>query len=242
MKTLCVIFVFIAATSALMLNCEFRVVRWLAFGENYQCHSEAFYVQSTPYVTSASGVHLPDKTAEDVVSIHIDNCTNLEYVPLGLLNVFPNLRGIYLEGCGVKSLYGDELNEYPQLTLFALELSPLDYVPGNLFARTPGMVLISFADNKIERVGSNLLKNLNDLSQVYFENNVCTNINAPTAEEIPGLISELESECSDPNETTHSTSETTSSTSEMPNSSSVSFTSIVLILVLSGFVLLVSMN
>lgn len=195
MKIFCVIFIFFASTSALTLNCEFREVRWLAFGLNYQCHSEAFDVNSTQYVTGVTGVHLENKSFQDVISIHIDNCTNLSYIPKGLLSVFPMLRGIYLEGCGITSLRGCELNEYPHLKLFALELSPLDAVPENLFAQTPDMVLISFADNKIERTGEHLLDNLNDLSQVYFENNVCTNKNAPTPEEIPDLITALHTEC-----------------------------------------------
>lgn len=212
MITLCVIFAIFASTSALTLNCEFREVSWLAFGLNYQCYSEAFNVESQQ-VTSISGVHLPSKTINDVVSIHIDNCTNLSYIPKGLRDVFPMLRGIYLEGCGISSLIGTELNEYPQLTLFALELSPLDYVPGNLFAQTPGMVLISFADNKINGTGANLLSNLNDLSQVYFENNICINKNAPTVEEIPELITTLNTDCS---------------------SASTKFKSVVLTLLLSG--------
>ncbi len=195
MKVLLVIFAFFASSSALTLNCEFREVQWLAFGQNYQCHSEAFNVAASQHVTDVLGIHLTNKTAEDVISIHIDNCTNLSYIPKGLLVVFPMLRGIYLEGCNISSLIGTELNEYPQLTLFALELSPLDFVPGNLFARTPGMVLISFADNKINGTEPNLLANLNDLSQVYFENNICIDKNAPTAEEIPELIIALERDC-----------------------------------------------
>lgn len=200
MKFIPVIFAFFVSTKALTLNCEFREVQWLAFGLNYQCHTEAFNVDSTPYVTHVSGVHWSNKTANDVVSIHIDNCTNLSYIPKGLLQAFPMLRGIYLEGCGVSSLNGSELNEYPQLTLFALELSPLDYVPGNLFSQTPHMVLISFADNKISGVGKDLLNNLNELSQVYFEHNVCTDKNAPTAEEIPEFITALNTECSSAND------------------------------------------
>lgn len=200
MKILCVIFALFASTSAITFDCEFREVQWLAFGLNYQCHTEAFDVESTEYVTKVSGAHLADKSVVDVVSIHIDNCTNLSYIPKGILAVFPRLRGIYLEGCGISSLNGTELNEYPQLTLFALELSPLGYVPGNLFTQTPRMVLISFADNKITGTGSNLLSNLNDLSQVYFENNVCIDKNAPTVEEIPELIITLNGDCSSASE------------------------------------------
>lgn len=214
MKSLFIVFILFASTSALTFTCEYKEVEWFAIGLNYQCQTEPFNVDSSQYVTSISGEHLPDKTNDDVIAIHIANCTNLAYIPKGLLEVFPNLIGIYLDACGILSLTGTELNEYPQLRLFALELSSLDYVPGNLFAQTPDMVLVSFADNKINGIGWNLLSNLNKLSEAYFENNICTNKNAGTIEEIPELIETLNSDCS---------------------IASKMFISVSLVLVLSGF-------
>lgn len=195
MKALCIIFLFFASTSAISFNCQYKEVSWLAMGMNYQCQTEALNVGASQYVTSVYGNHTPNKTIDDVVAIHIQNCTNLSYIPKGLLDFFPNLVGIYLDGCSISSLSGTELNEHPKLTLFALEFSPLNYVPGNLFAQTPDMVLISFAENKINGAGRNLLSNLNKLSQAYFELNVCVNKNGNTTEEIIDLIDTLNSDC-----------------------------------------------
>lgn len=79
MKSLCVVFVLFASTSALSLDCKFREVKWLAFGLNYQFHTEAFDVGSTEYVTNVLGFHLSNKTVDDVVSIHIDNCIPISH-------------------------------------------------------------------------------------------------------------------------------------------------------------------
>lgn len=186
----------VASTSALTFNCKFVEAPWMAIGINYQCQTVPFNVQSSQYVTSISGVHMDNKTNHDVIAIHISKCAHLSYIPKGLLNIFPNLIGIYLDSCGVKSLNGTELNEYPQLKLFALELSPLYYVPGNLFALNPDILLISFVGNKINATGRNLLSNLNKLSEVYFEDNVCINDNATTMEEIPEFNEKLNRDCS----------------------------------------------
>lgn len=196
MKSLCIIFVFFATTSAITFNCDYQEVSWLALGVNYQCQTAAFDVGVTPYVTSISGNHLPNKNTNDVIAIHIGNCSNLSYIPKGLLTVFPNLIGIYLEACGVSTLIGTELNEYPKLTLFALENSTLEFVPGNLFANTPDMILISLAFNQIRRTGSDLLTNMNNLSEVYFEGNKCIDRNANVTELIPPLIEALDRDCS----------------------------------------------
>lgn len=196
MKTLCIIIVFFTSTSALTFSCKFKEVVWMSIGLNYQCLAQPYNINASQTATSVFGVHSPNKTHKDVIGIHISDCAKLSYIPKGILTIFPNLIGIYLEGCGIQTLNGTELNEYPQLKVFALEKSPLSYVPGNLFAQTPDMTLISFVENSINSTGKNLLSNLNKLSEVYFGDNICIDSNATTMEEIPKLIEQLDSDCS----------------------------------------------
>lgn len=196
MKTLCIILTFVVAISAITFDCRFVVSPWMAIGLNYQCQTKPFDVESSQYVTNISGVHMDNKTNVDVIAIHISNCADLSYIPKGIGHFFPNLIGIYLEGCGIVSLNGTELNEYPQLKLFALEKSPLHYVPGNLFSHNHDMLLISFGENKINATGRNLLSNLMQLSEVYFEDNICINGNATTIQDIPQFNEKLNRDCS----------------------------------------------
>lgn len=190
----------IASTSALTFDCKFVEAPWMAIGLNYQCQTQPFNVESTQYLTNVSGIHIDNKTNHDVIAIHISNCFDLSYIPKGLLRIFPNLIGIYLHGCGIVSLSGTELNEYPRLKLFALESSPLFYVPGDFFAQNPDMLLISFVENKINATGRNLLSNLNKLSEVYFESNICIDKNATTMEEIQEFNEQLNRDCSSASE------------------------------------------
>lgn len=77
MNVLCIIFALYTAISAVTFNCEYKEVIWLALGVNYQCQTEAFNVEVSPYVTGITGNHLPNKTINDVIAIHIANCSNL---------------------------------------------------------------------------------------------------------------------------------------------------------------------
>lgn len=196
MKTILIVIVFFTSTSAVVFNCKFKTVEWMAIGLNYQCQTQAFNIKSSQFVKTVSGSHALNHTHNDVTGIHIYNCAKLSYIPKGILTVFPNLIGIYLDGCGITSLNGTELNEYPQLQLFALEKSNLTYVSGDLFAQTPELKLVSFVENLINVTGKNLLSNLTKLSEVYFDHNVCINGNATTMEEIPKFIETLNNNCS----------------------------------------------
>lgn len=198
MHKLCII-IGIAVTStvyALTFDCRFVNVVWMGIGMNYQCQTKPFNVDSTQYLTNVTGVHMENKNNVDVAAIHISNCTDLNYIPKGLLSIFPNLIGMYLHGCGIASLNGTELNEYPTLKLFALELSPLDHVPGNLFAQNPDVFFVSFNDNKINSTGRDLLSNLNKLSEIYFENNVCIDVHANTVQQVNEAKENLIQQCS----------------------------------------------
>jgi len=188
--------VYFTSTSAITINCLFKEVYWMSMGLNYQCQAQPLGIGGPQYVTKAYGRHADNKTHADVTGIHFANCAKLTYIPKGILNIFPNLVGIYLDGCGIESLNGTELKEYPQLKVFALEKSSLSYVPGDLFAPTPDIELISFVANTIKSTGKNLLNDLTKLSEVYFEGNICIDSNATTTEEVPTFIETLESDCS----------------------------------------------
>lgn len=168
----------------------------MGIGEHYQCQTHPLNVESSQYVTSVTGIHLANKTNNDVAAIHISKCNDLTYIPKGLVNVFPNLIGVYLQGCGISSLNGTELIEYPLLQLFALELSPLQHVPGNLFEHNPDIFFVSFTDNTIRSTGRELLTNLDKLSEIYFENNTCISANVTTMQGVPGFIEKLNNQCS----------------------------------------------
>lgn len=169
---------------------------WMGIGHHYQCKTRTISALSTQHVTNATGSHAKNKTNEDVAAVHIANCADLSYIPKGLLQIFPNLIAIYLDGCGITALNGSELNEYPTLELFALEMTAIKHIPGNLFDQTPDVFFVSFTDNTISSVGKELFNNLTQLSEVYFNNNTCINANATTMQQVAGIKEKLIHDCS----------------------------------------------
>jgi hypothetical protein len=59
------------------------------------------------------------------------------------------------------------------------------------------MKFISFAFNKIQNVGANLLDHLKDLQKVDFHVNSCINNYVYYASKVPALIEELRQKCPD---------------------------------------------
>lgn len=185
-----------ATVTAVTFNCLYTEAVWLGIGFHYQCQTMLLSVESTQYLTNVTGTHLQNKTNDDVAAIHVGHCSDLSYIPKGMLNFFPNLRAIYFQGCGIATLNGTELYEYPKLILFALEMSPLDHVPGKFFAENPDMFFVSFNDNQIKTVGPDLLDNMNKLTDLFFDNNTCINANASTIQEMTVLKETLIQNCS----------------------------------------------
>ncbi len=66
----------------------------------------------------------------------------MSHVPRGLLEYFPNFVELSIHYCGIKSLSGNELAEYPNLQSWTLHGTEVEKIPGNFFSFTPGMAFI----------------------------------------------------------------------------------------------------
>jgi hypothetical protein len=142
-----------------------------------------------------TGVHRDGFTERDVEMVRISEAPNLQTIPQGVLQFFPNFIGFHLRYTGIRNLRGDELVEYPNLQWFALQFNAIEYIPGNLFSSTPNVISVSFSGNQLRKVGEGLLNNLKDLHRVYFLNAVCINMVATTEAEIEILKETLMMQC-----------------------------------------------
>lgn len=203
--------------NSVVLNCEYSFERWLITIEKYSCVTTLSEVSTNQRLTGVNGNHLENKNHSNVESIEIIDCTGSTFIPRNMLNFFPNLIGIRLVNCGTLILSGNELNEYNNLSLFAIESTKVERIPGNFFSTTPQISVIGFADNSIKYVGSKLLTNLTNLSWVSFHNNECISQTATTRDEISVLIESLITSCVDILEVTTTTTITTSSTESSEN-------------------------
>jgi hypothetical protein len=208
----------VSSASGIYINCKFKDDTWSVIGKVYTCNvlSTDFSDNST-HITGVKGTHLSGKSNADVKVIEFGlsyKCPeNLHKIPKGFSNYFPNFIGLWLSGCQISTLNGDELDEYPNLQYYVHILSDLTSIPGNFFKSTPNMKNINFANNKIQNVGANLLDHLKNLQAVSFHGNSCINNYVYYASQVPALIEELRQKAR-ANDTAYNTQQYSSSHNE----------------------------
>lgn len=194
MKILLVFCATFSLSSAINFACTFSVTTWTEIGNRYTCRTTPGSV-SDPFLTSVTGTHLVGRNNSHVQAVAIQTCTNLNFIPRGILDFFPELMFLEFASCRV-ALNGDDLYEYPSLEGFSVPGNQLTRLPGNLFASTPRMRYINFQGNGIRNIGENLLEPLPHISTVNFNANTCIN-HMVTNSSIHCLIGLIRSQCPD---------------------------------------------
>lgn len=143
----------------------------------YYCLSETCELDNMRNVTNITGTHLRGKSNEDVAWFRILGC-DMDFIPEGITNVFPNLVVLTIHYTAIKTLNGDELKDYSRLELLDITHSKIERIPGNFLQYTPDLIQVSFLNNEIMEVGENLLDNLPNLTSVFFQRNICINRDA----------------------------------------------------------------
>lgn len=139
---------------------------------------------------------------------------NLDFVPQGITSVFANMKGLIFHNCEITQLNGNELVGYPTLESWVVHYSQIERIPGDLFNETPNMKFVNFLANGINRVGENLLNNLENLTQAWFYYNECIHMGADNSTEIESLIEALAFQC--PDEEIETTTGVTTEPTEPP--------------------------
>jgi hypothetical protein len=161
----------------------------------YGCKPSGLDVRTLLEVTNATGTHLPGKSNLDVTRIDIIGQT-LFYLPTGLKNVFPNLRGIRVFLCGLKAISASDLAPFPLLDELNFPTNDIEVIPADLFAANPNLRYIHFGQNRVKKVGNNLLVNLiPNLIMGEFASNVCINYVGVGESGLNELQSLLNSNC-----------------------------------------------
>ncbi len=202
--------IFVASANSIEIECEFGTGSWWVIGDIYACGVFSLNFSDDPErVTKISGNHEAGKTNEDVGLVDFYNFY-LKIVPKKFSNFFPKLIALRFFSCPFEILPEDALEEYPNLEVFALHSSNLVRIPGNFFAPTPKIRLVSFSyNNKISHVGEGLLDSLEDLEEAHFRYNLCINKGALNSSQVPALIEALKLNCSDIEPETTTTTSTT---------------------------------
>jgi len=116
------------------------------------------------------GHHLNGRGNRDVVHVKLENCT-LTRVPQGLTKIFPKMRSLSIQQCGLKDINRSDLMEYKNIEKFICCENEIEYLPEDLFAGFENLNWIGFFKNKLRVIEPGLLDGLIKLKYVDFSDN-----------------------------------------------------------------------
>ena len=168
MKNLIFLFAILSSTSALIFNCTYSYTTFSPINSKYTCTTTPYDYEKNQKIVAINGVETIARNSSHVEGFYIKNCAHLFNFPHGISNFFPNLIALTLYQCGLTTLNGRELEEFPNLEYFNAYNNKIVRIPGNLFKPTLRMRFISFESNQVKHVGDNLLERLLFLENVSF--------------------------------------------------------------------------
>jgi BTB/POZ domain/Leucine rich repeat len=157
------------------LNCEFEIYAWARTEVDYYgCGiTEEPIIQPGTAIKAFIGEHQEGFTNFDVEMISFLEKISIEYLPRGLSKIFPNLKALDIDSCGLKKITRNDLTGLENLEAFCINNSKLRSLPSDLFEGMTKLKEISLCDNKLEFLSSQLLEAIagNQLERVDFRSN-----------------------------------------------------------------------
>jgi Leucine-rich repeat (LRR) protein len=141
-------------------------------------------------IKSIVGEYLPGKTSNDVRSIFFRGTVN--FVPRGITDIFPNLIGLAIQNCALKSVCREDFSEFTNLKNLMLGSNELTTLPENLFQDMPLLKYISFYNNQIDSMSSRMFKPIinNEITFIDLQKN--TKIDALYCPDEPKSVQSVE--------------------------------------------------
>lgn len=211
--------------------CSYKIVYWGNVGSVYSCEASVNYRSNPSRVDKISGSHLQGKKNDDVKSFYIISFYySLDIIPKGIENFFPNLEVFQWYGGTIPAIDLSFFEPLPNLLHIDFMNNKIVKLDGNLFQFTRKLREINFSGNLLEQVGYDLLTGLNNLSRVYFENDLCIDTYANTPDQIEDLNLQLPILCPHsaptPTQSTSTTTQpdSTSTTTQLASTSPISTT------------------
>lgn len=143
------------------------------------------------------------KSNDDVNAFYAVRRT-INYFPRGLETIFPNIKSVYIWHSGLKEIHQSDLQPLFNLVVLDLWENELTTIPKGLFDHNFYLKHISFTDNKITFIDSNVFNNLNSLTNLLLDKNVCIDFRVTDSRErVIEEIGQLEYKCKDETEKTN---------------------------------------
>jgi hypothetical protein len=198
MKTIMLLMLLFVTTTAIHIECEYKMIEWWKFDEMYSCYVKNTVLTGNQSLETVTGAHRVGMSNANVRHIFFGfgfPCGSLDFVPQEIDKQFSSIIGIMFLDCNIQAISGNELKDYKNLESFYIAANPIEKIPGNFFQNNAKLKNVEFVYNKITNVGSNLLTELNQLTHADFFGNVCIDKGAFNRSEVLRLIEYIKIHC-----------------------------------------------
>jgi hypothetical protein len=107
-------------------------------------------------VKSFNGHHEVGKSNKDVECLRLEQST-IHYLPSGIYKIFPNMKRLFINQCGLKELNSNDFFGLGSLEKLFVTNNNLKMLPDDLFIHTRQLQEINFNTNKLTHLSSRLL-------------------------------------------------------------------------------------
>lgn len=133
-----------------------------------------FWIIAHDYMTVSDflGRHQGSKDNFHIKSLRACDMTT-KYFPINLVSNFPRLEAIDITGGRLQRLEQRDIKPFPRLKILWLPRNEIETLANDVFEKNLELEKISFFDNRLMFIGTEILKPLNRLWYINFELNEC---------------------------------------------------------------------
>lgn len=194
-RTFIVLLVMFGTVCGFDLHCEFSDTGWFGVINKTGCFIENLNVTTRDQTIKSVNRESLDSFNGSLVTEIVINNVKMNFIPQSLGKLFPNVETFAIFHSTLKEVQKKDLAQFSKLKFVSFPGNDLKFLPGDLFEENPEISKVIFDDNKITKVGTNLLKPLSKLNQASFLANSCIDKIADNQTELLELAAALKSSC-----------------------------------------------
>ena len=140
-------------------------------------------------LTSLDGLQKIPRIFRDLVTELHFSYNHISEIPCGVLQMFPNLRTLYLADNEIESLPASIFRNLPHLSALILSGNKIRFLPEGIFEGAPNLLELDMQRNPINTSAEGIFKNLKRLHAAW----VPENLREQVKRELPHLKAEYSS-------------------------------------------------
>lgn len=179
---------------AIEVYCTFADTNFSA-GKFYTCEVR-FWIIIIDYmaVEDFQGRHDSARKNHNVRGLRVHDMTT-KYLPINLCKHFPRLEAIEVVGGKMVKLERNDIKIYPHLKVLWLPRNNIETLSSDVFQENLQLEKISFYENRLKFIDSDILKSLQHLKYINLELNDCIDSFANTAICIKSIEKKIVEQC-----------------------------------------------